>query len=443
MAIRIQVRRDTLANWAAINPVLAQGEMGHETDTSKVKLGDGVKTWDALPYVYGASGYSGFSGFSGEAGSIGVDGDSGYSGFSGEKGDQGDSGYSGEVGAQGDSGYSGFSSYSGYSGYSGMSGTPGVLVGITYYTDDDASDIGSYKNALRTPDADPEVQYTAVGDGTGVAIKEFITVASDPNVTIIEGGTWRANTYAYIDEAGGTNTVKIEVYKRASGGSETLLFSMETADITGVGHSNVALYEVLSSQSDITLAQSDRIVAKYLAKSTAGKTVGICVGGSVHYSHFHTPLVTQGSSGYSGYSGEAGPQGDSGYSGFSGSNGSNGSDGDSGYSGFSGTNGSNGSDGASGYSGFSGVGSSGYSGYSGINFTTTKATFTNASLSAGVLTVTHNAGLTAPYQILLQVYNNNAKLIIPDNVTGAVNSFAVDLTSYGTLSGTWGYIYTI
>ena len=39
MANRIQLRRDTSANWATINPILADGEPGLEIDTNKIKYG--------------------------------------------------------------------------------------------------------------------------------------------------------------------------------------------------------------------------------------------------------------------------------------------------------------------------------------------------------------------------------------------------------------------
>ncbi len=52
-AVRIQLRRDTAANWTAVNPVLAQGEPGCETDTGKCKIGDGTSTWSVLPYYGG------------------------------------------------------------------------------------------------------------------------------------------------------------------------------------------------------------------------------------------------------------------------------------------------------------------------------------------------------------------------------------------------------
>lgn len=50
MADIIQIRRDTAANWASVNPVLAQGEMGLETDTEKMKLGDGATAYNSLNY---------------------------------------------------------------------------------------------------------------------------------------------------------------------------------------------------------------------------------------------------------------------------------------------------------------------------------------------------------------------------------------------------------
>jgi hypothetical protein len=73
--------------------------------------------------------------------------------------------------------------------------------------------------------------------------------------------------------------------------------------------------------------------------------------------------------------------------------------------------------------------------------TLTRGTFSNANLTAGVLTITHSAGLAAPYTIMVVIFDQNGKQILPDEVTGSANSVAVDLTSYGTIVGTWGYGY--
>lgn len=44
----IKVRRNTAANAASSNPVLAAGEVGYETDTKKLKVGDGSTAWSSL-----------------------------------------------------------------------------------------------------------------------------------------------------------------------------------------------------------------------------------------------------------------------------------------------------------------------------------------------------------------------------------------------------------
>lgn len=43
MSNRIQFRRDTAARWKSINPILQEGELGIETNTGKIKIGDGIK----------------------------------------------------------------------------------------------------------------------------------------------------------------------------------------------------------------------------------------------------------------------------------------------------------------------------------------------------------------------------------------------------------------
>ena len=53
---RIQLRRGTANQWTTINPVLASGETGYETDTHKIKVGDGTSTWNQLQYIATSAG---------------------------------------------------------------------------------------------------------------------------------------------------------------------------------------------------------------------------------------------------------------------------------------------------------------------------------------------------------------------------------------------------
>src|SRR5690625_961151 len=148
MATQLQIRRDTSSNWSAHNPVLAEGELALETDTLKVKVGNGVDPWASLPY--GLAGPTGPKGDKGDVGEglkiLGVltstselpasgnsrgdgfmvgseywvwDGSAwqnagplqGAQGPKGEKGDQGPQGEQGEQGVQGPKGDDGLSAY--------------------------------------------------------------------------------------------------------------------------------------------------------------------------------------------------------------------------------------------------------------------------------------------------------------------------------------------
>jgi len=46
----IQFRRGTAAGATSSNPTLNQGEPGYETDTGKLKIGDGSTAWTSLEY---------------------------------------------------------------------------------------------------------------------------------------------------------------------------------------------------------------------------------------------------------------------------------------------------------------------------------------------------------------------------------------------------------
>lgn len=52
---KIQLRRDTAANWSTNNPTPSAGEPCFETDTGKLKIGDGTTAYNSLPYQGGTS----------------------------------------------------------------------------------------------------------------------------------------------------------------------------------------------------------------------------------------------------------------------------------------------------------------------------------------------------------------------------------------------------
>ena len=74
--IQLQFRRGLASQWTAANTLLAQGEMGIETDTELFKIGDGTTQWNSLPYggLRGQTGWTGPTGSTGSTGPVGATG---------------------------------------------------------------------------------------------------------------------------------------------------------------------------------------------------------------------------------------------------------------------------------------------------------------------------------------------------------------------------------
>ena len=104
-SVKFQLRRAIASNWTSTNPILKAGEPGFETDTYKLKIGDGINTWRNLPYTYTTdSGPTGTQGIQGVTGSQGIQGVTGSQGVQGVQGPTGSQGMQGVTGAQGSTG---------------------------------------------------------------------------------------------------------------------------------------------------------------------------------------------------------------------------------------------------------------------------------------------------------------------------------------------------
>ena len=51
--VKIQIRRDSSANWKGTNPTLALGELGADMTLHRLKVGDGTRAWTSLPWING------------------------------------------------------------------------------------------------------------------------------------------------------------------------------------------------------------------------------------------------------------------------------------------------------------------------------------------------------------------------------------------------------
>ena len=59
LIVQYEYRNDTAANWTAVNPVLKIAEPGFESDTGKMKVGNGVLDWNSLAYIGGTPSFTG------------------------------------------------------------------------------------------------------------------------------------------------------------------------------------------------------------------------------------------------------------------------------------------------------------------------------------------------------------------------------------------------
>lgn len=56
MGVKIQLLRGSAVAWSGANPTLSAGQPGFETDTNKLKIGDGSTAWNSLSYLSSSSG---------------------------------------------------------------------------------------------------------------------------------------------------------------------------------------------------------------------------------------------------------------------------------------------------------------------------------------------------------------------------------------------------
>lgn len=128
--IRVQHKRMSASDWASSTLILLDGELGIESDTGKVKVGNGRDRFSALQYLTGPKGDRGERG---ETGPRGADGVVRFEALTnqqreslrGSQGVQGERGQQGLQGIQGPRGLTGATGARGADGARGRDGAPG------------------------------------------------------------------------------------------------------------------------------------------------------------------------------------------------------------------------------------------------------------------------------------------------------------------------------
>ncbi|MFA6300771.1 MAG: tail fiber domain-containing protein [Candidatus Paceibacterota bacterium] len=164
--------------------------------------------------------------------------------------------------------------------------------GVSFYLDDTASDIPSYVTLTPAPTSLPQIVDSVVVNNSTALIESYASSPLGLGSTSIEAGVWQFDIYGYLSSTVQISVIRAEVYKRDSGGVETLLFTTETPDINST---SVFLASVTTVQPAFAINPTDRLVVKFYGRTTrtSNTTVSLVHNGTANYTHFHTPMVVR------------------------------------------------------------------------------------------------------------------------------------------------------
>jgi len=160
---------------------------------------------------------------------------------------------------------------------------------IVYYLDHNAGDIATYEELLRVPVTIVEQIETININANTVLFDAYATPIGQPGATSIPAGLWIMHAHVQFSSVTGQNIVHWDMYKRASGGAETFLFTMSSPDVTTT---DLIEHQVEAVQAAITLLGTDRLVLKVSAQTTGGaKTATLHYSGIDNFAFVQTPLL--------------------------------------------------------------------------------------------------------------------------------------------------------
>ena len=254
-------------------------------------------------------------------------------------------------------------------------GLPSYSTGMFMFTSSVSDIAGKYDAKILTSYTASTLTTSATTVGTSETLMgEFITSSGQPGTTVLPAG--KIQVHIETQKASGPQNyiVRAKIYKRSSGGVETLLSTTDDSSSSAV---NSVLQHNLTAtlSSNQYILTTDRIVIKFFGQvSSSSYSIDLRWDDATE-SRMELPLSFGGGGG-SGTSGTSGAAGTSGTSGINGTSGTSGINGTSGTSGINGTSGTSGATGASGTSGTSGTSSAG-GGLSYVDY----PTFTNQTSS--------------------------------------------------------------
>lgn len=207
--IRMQQKRMSASDWSNSSLILLDGELGIESDTGFVKIGNGTSRFSELQYLTGPRGERGERGLTGDRGPAGRDGVVTFENLSQEQRNslKGDRGEKGQQGIQGERGPTGATGERGSNGENGHSLSANVRIE------------GSYKNGTTSQlNLFSDVFYDGEVVTSGYTLDYYYRGFGNNNWQVLNNQTPDSNgkfgTWSQANRSGGFFEVKIVVNYR-------------------------------------------------------------------------------------------------------------------------------------------------------------------------------------------------------------------------------------
>ena len=162
--------------------------------------------------------------------------------------------------------------------------------GIVLFLSITGSSLPTYEYLSQFPVEINETQEPVVVNNNQVLIGKYAT--EQLGRTVVDPGIWEFKTYASVDiPSTGLTKIIVNTYLLTTGGSETFLFSAATENITTTA---ATVYTISVVEPQYSCNTTDYLVVNYSASTTNNfnTTVTLYHGGTLNYSHIHTPFVT-------------------------------------------------------------------------------------------------------------------------------------------------------
>jgi hypothetical protein len=164
--------------------------------------------------------------------------------------------------------------------------------GQTFYLNLSQSQGGNRLLSTTGSTASEQTSGVTISNGVTSTIASF---QSQPlNITLLPGGVWVFYLHSYKQNNNASFNIFVEVYKRTSGGTQTLLFTTDPAPVT-TNSPNPSMQLSDGYFSGTPLSVSDSIVAVVRATNTSNQShiITLVTEGSQHYSYAVSTIPTQ------------------------------------------------------------------------------------------------------------------------------------------------------